>query len=410
MLDAVVIGAGMAGLSATRQLTSAGLQVQCLEARDRVGGRAHSLTLANGARIDRGCAWLHSDDINPLVPIAKDLGFHVESYGNQWSDPWDREVVGAERHAEWWAVRDAVWDSYPTAEDWDEDRSLASLFPADSPWLPFWSAINSYIWGVSPTEISAKGNAMDRDSGQNSRLALGYGSMVARYGQGLPLRAGVPVSRVAFTAGGVRVESAEGALEARTAVLAVPVSLLQAEVISFEPGLPERKLWALAGLPLGSVNKVHFAVTGNPPWEQKEFHANFRFDREAIGQYQFHAFGQPLVEGYFGGALSKSLVQAGPAEHAAFALEEIASHFGNDVKRHLSFLHATAWDVDPWTLGGYSYPRVGYSQAREALAEPLDGRLFFAGEATHPHHSATCHGAYMTGQRAAEEVLASLRV
>ncbi len=406
MLDVLVIGAGMAGLSATRRLVEAGLQVHCLEARDRVGGRAHSVSLPNGGRIDRGCAWLHSADINPLVGLAEQLGFRIERYEGSWSEPFSRKLVGEERYGQWAKTSEAVWGAYPAAKEWAEDRPLSAHFPEGNSWLPYWSAIVSYIWGASPEQISAKGNALDLDTGNNSRTSLGYGSVVARYGEGLPVTKEAPVSRVLFTKDGVRVDSAKGSLEARCVVLAIPVSLLQAEMIAFEPALPERKRWALEGLPLGSNNKVHFAVTGKPPWPKEDFFANFRFDEEMMGQYQFHSFGQPLVEGYFGGALSRAMAKAGPAEFAAFALEEIAAHYGNDTKRHLSFLHATAWDLDPWTLGGYSYPKVGYSEARAALAEPLEDRLFFAGEATHIQHAATCHGAYLSGQRAAEEALA----
>ncbi len=410
MLDALVIGAGMAGLSATRRLLDAGLQVHCLEARDRVGGRAQSHSLPNGARIDRGCAWLHSADINPLVAISEGLGFKVERYEGHWSEPFGREQLGEERSQDWIQTREAVWDAYPNATDWAEDRALVTLFPEGSPWLPFWSAIVSYIWGASPEEISAKGNALDLDTNINSRTALGYGSVVARYAEGLPVSLGTPVSRIQLTKEGVRVETPKGPLEAKTLVLAVPVSLLQAEMISFEPGLPDRKLWALDGLPLGSVNKIHFAVQGATPWPLEDFFANFLYDKERIGQYQFHSFNQPVVEGYFGGALSRDLAKAGPAEFAAVALDEIAGYYGNDAKRCLSFVHATAWDQDPWTLGGYSYPRVGYSEARAVLAEPLEDRLFFAGEATHVQHAATCHGAYLTGQRAAEEAIAALKI
>ncbi|MEQ8651782.1 MAG: NAD(P)/FAD-dependent oxidoreductase [Kiloniellales bacterium] len=409
MLDVVVVGAGMAGLSATRRLADAGFQVQCLEARARVGGRAHSFTLPNGARIDRGCAWLHSADINPLVGVAEGLGFKVERYEGSWSEPFTRKLVGAARYEEWAKVRDAVWEAYPAAKDWAEDRPLTAHFPDDSAWLSHWSAIISYIWGTSPEQLSGKGNALDLDTGINSRTALGYGSVVARYGQGLPVATDAPVSRIALTKDAVRVDSAKGSLEARSVVLAVPVSLLQAEVIAFEPGLPERKLWALEGLPLGSNNKVHLAVTGKTPWPKQDFFASFRVDRVAVGQYQFHSFGQSLVEGYFGGDLSRDMAKAGPAEFGAFAKEEIAAHYGNDAKRCLSFLHATAWDLDPWTLGGYSYPKVGYAEARSALAEPLEGRLFFAGEATHVQHAATCHGAYLSGQRAAEEAMDVLK-
>jgi len=408
MLDVIVIGAGMAGLSATRFLRDAGYRVICLEARDRLGGRAHSVTLANGARIDRGCAWLHSADKNPLVGIARRLGFHVDEYNSRYSEPWARTYLGNELFEDWRRDRDSIWDAIPGATDWEEDRPLASLYPEGTTWKPIIDAVFTYIWGVNPSEISAKSAALDGDTGVNWRLPMGYGSVVARFGEGLPVITEAPVSRIALTREGVRVESAKGILEARSAVIAVPVGVLQAGAIAFDPLLPERKAWALEGLAMGSNNKVHLAVTGTPTWEGSDFHAFFRTDSEETATYQFQAFGEPVVEGYFGGTTSRELAKAGAAAQGAFAIDEIASHFGNGVRRNLSFLHATAWDLDPWSLGGYSYARVGYAAAREALAEPLEGRLFFAGEASTPTFAATCHGAYLTGERAAAEIGAAL--
>jgi len=406
VFDALVIGAGMAGLAATRRLRDAGRQVLCLEARGRVGGRAHSLTLANGARIDRGCHWLHSADINPLVAVAERLGFHVDRVEGRWTDPWLERLLGDGRFGDLMAFRAGIEEAKRAQLAQDADRPLAELAPSDSPWTPLWSAVVTYIWGALPAEVSALGHAADQDTGVNWRMALGYGSLVARYGEGLPVLLNAPVRRIAFTGEGVAVETAAGRQEARAVVLAVPASLLAAEAIAFAPGLPERKRWALEGLPLGSDNKVHFAVTGPTPWPAEEFHAHFTLNTERAGHFQFHPSGQPVVEGYYGGPLSRDLASAGEAAFADYALEEIVSHFGGEARRCLAFLHSTAWDLDPWSRGAYSYPRPGYAQARAALAEPLESRLFFAGEATSAEAPATCHGAYQSGLRAAEEILA----
>ncbi len=409
MLDAIVIGAGMAGLAATRRLVEAGCQVQCLEARSRIGGRAQSLTLANGARVDGGCHWLHSANVNPLVEVAERLGFSVEHYSGNWADPWSRTFLGAEQFEDMESYRAQMLDAPRELLSAGKDRPLSEVVPRGHPWNGYWSAIITYVWGASPSEISALSHAMDEDSGINARLKLGYGTLVARYGDGLPVMLDAPVTRIALTGEGVSVESARGRLEAKAVVITVPTSLLAAGAIVFDPGLPESKRWALEGLPLGSDNKVHFAITGKTPWPEEEFFAHFYYDRENTGQYHFHPFGQQLVETYLGGPQSAELVRAGPQAMAAFALDEIASHYGSAARRCLSFLNATDWDLDPWSLGAYSYARPGYAEARQRLAEPLEDRLFFAGEASSPGHPASCHGAYMSGLRAAEEVLSSGR-
>ena len=236
MLDALVIGAGMAGLAATRRLQAAGRAVLCLEARERIGGRAHSLTLANGARIDRGCHWLHSADLNPLVEVAARLGFAVDRPGEHWSDPWLQRTLGEARFADLQAFRAAIEEAKAEQRGRGEDRPLEALLPDGSPWAPLWRAVITYVWGALPSEVSAAAHAADQDTGVNWRLALGYGSLVQRYGEGLPLVLNAPVRSLAFTPDGLCVETASGRLEARSAVLAVPASLLAAEAIRFEPG------------------------------------------------------------------------------------------------------------------------------------------------------------------------------
>ncbi|MEO1191087.1 MAG: NAD(P)/FAD-dependent oxidoreductase [Pseudomonadota bacterium] len=406
MLDSVVIGAGIAGLAATRRLRDKGLSVVCLEASDRIGGRAYSTTLANGAIIDRGCHWLHSAEVNPLVQVAESLGFLVDRYDGDWTMPWSKKVLGKKLFKQYEAFWDAAEEAADALDTEGADLPLSETVDKTSRWYAPWAAAVTYIWGASPTEISAIGNASDYESDKDWRMALGYGSVVARYGAGLPVTLEAPVHRISFTKKGVRVDGARGSLKARSVIITVPTNVLAAEAIAFEPGLPEDKRWALEGLPLGSDNKIHFAVSERAPWPVEDVQATFHHDRERTAHYHLHPFGQPVVEGYFGGDLSRELAMAGPKEMAAMALEEIASHYGEKAKAALSYLDSTAWDLEPWTLGAYSYPRVGYAKARAALAAPVEDRLFFAGEATHEVFPASCHGAYLSGQRAADEALA----
>ncbi|MFX6230567.1 FAD-dependent oxidoreductase, partial [Acinetobacter baumannii] len=84
----VIIGAGAAGLAAAVGLAAAALDVLVLEARDRVGGRAETVRLAPapdiGFPVDLGCGWLHSADVNPLVPMIESLGFELDRTPAAW--------------------------------------------------------------------------------------------------------------------------------------------------------------------------------------------------------------------------------------------------------------------------------------------------------------------------------------
>src|SRR5690606_36382517 len=100
---------------------------------------------------------------------------------------------------------------------------------------------------------------------------------------------------------------------------------------------------------------------------------------------------------YFGGAVARALEAGGTAAFFAHAMDELAGLFGSDIRRHLRPIVSTAWARDPLSLGSYSHALPGRAGARRALAEPVDGRILFAGEACSAHDFSTAHGAYRTG-------------
>ena len=114
------------------------------------------------------------------------------------------------------------------------------------------------------------------------------------------------------------------------------------------------------------------------------------------------------MEGFVGGPAACALEAEGPAAAAAFAIDQLARLVGNDVRRVLRPLAVTAWGRMDGFGGSYSHALPGHAHARATLARPLDGRLFFAGEATHVRDFSTCHGALESGIRAAGEALAAV--
>jgi monoamine oxidase len=118
--------------------------------------------------------------------------------------------------------------------------------------------------------------------------------------------------------------------------------------------------------------------------------------------YHLEPLGRPLVEAYWGGSLALGLERAGVPAMADFALGELAGLFGFGMRRRVRPLLASSWAADPYSRGAYSYARPGGADGRAVLAEPLDDRLFFAGEACSVDAFSTAHGAYLTGVAAAE--------
>jgi monoamine oxidase len=120
------------------------------------------------------------------------------------------------------------------------------------------------------------------------------------------------------------------------------------------------------------------------------------------------SLGRPLIEGYFGGAFARSLEAEGDGAFARHAIDETAALLGNDMRKRLHPIVESAWGRDPFALGAYTYGHPGAEAARVALAQPVDNRLFFAGEACSAVDFSTAHGAYRTGVAAAEQAMAAL--
>jgi monoamine oxidase len=116
-------------------------------------------------------------------------------------------------------------------------------------------------------------------------------------------------------------------------------------------------------------------------------------------------FGQPCIEGFFGGRFASELEDAGAGAIAAQAIDEIVAMLGSDFRRRLKPLAESRWAKDPFARGSYSHALPGHAGDRAVLATPVDGRLFFAGEATSANFFTTAHGARDSGERAAREVM-----
>ena len=201
----------------------------------------------------------------------------------------------------------------------------------------------------------------------------------------------------------IRIETSQGAVTADKAIVTVPTNLIADETIRFSPSLPS-KVDAAAGLPLGVDDKVTLALDDAEAFP-KEANLRGATMRTEMGTYHIRPFGQPCIEGFFGGSFARTLEDAGDGAIAAQAISEIASFLGNDIRRKLTPLYESRWAHDPFARGSYSHALPGHAGDRAVLAAPVDGRLFFAGEATSPEFFTTAHGARDSGERAAREAL-----
>jgi monoamine oxidase len=400
----VIVGAGAAGIAAAHELRRLGLHPVLLEARTRVGGRAWTDRSRLGVPLDMGCAWLHSADVNPWTAYAREHGFTVR----QRSPMWQRRVAGVETSPEyrtaWLAAFQRNEELIAAAVRAGRDIAVSDVVPNDRH-RPTFDAVMGWLMGVDSTQVSTVDYDRYADSDRNWYVLGGLGDLIAHAARDLDVRLDAAVSEIDWSGNPVRVVTTRGELRAAAVIVTVPTPLLATERLRLTPRAPQL-LEACHGVPLGVANKVYFEMTpGALPPEESIF--TIGTDRSArTASYQTRPLEQDVLLAYFGDGLARELEETGAL--AAFALEELTHMYGSAFRADVRRTVETAWASDPWALGAYSAARPGCAHLRARLSEPLDERVFFAGEACSLDYFGTINGAWQTGlaaARAAHRVL-----
>jgi monoamine oxidase len=405
-IDIVIVGAGAAGIGAARRLVGCGLSVSVLEALPRIGGRAWTLQTTAGP-LDLGCGWLHSADRNPWARMAEDTGFVVHrgptAWGEQFRDlgfsPEDQEAAG---------MAFGRWADRISAAPPASDRASDALDPGN-PWSAYLQALSGYINGDELERISAADYAAYAEASTNSnwRIPDGYGTLIASaMPAGMQIHLDTSVEGLSLAGRRIDVHTPKGRLRARAVILTISTHVLAGSSIALPP---ELDAWrdAACRLPLGNNEKLFLEIVGNSPFAP-ESHVLGNPRNPETGTYYIRPFGRLVIECFLGGAGARVAAARGADAAFAQAVEELAALFGSSVRRLLRPLAASRWSGTASIGGGYSHALPGYAQSRLTLGRPFEDRVFFAGEATSPTDFSTAHGAYQSGLRAAEEVLASL--
>lgn len=422
--DVAVVGAGAAGIAAARTLRDAGLRPLVLEASARLGGRAFTDTASLGAPFDAGAVWLHDADHNPLTPIALRRGFALhEETARRRRDILlvdGRPATEEERRAHDAAF--AAWEEAAErrAAEGGPDIPLAEAVPRNGPWdatAAHW--FGAMISGAEARRFSLRDYASTSIAGRNPQVREGFGTLVARQADGLPVALEWPVATIDTRAPGsaVALEGPRGRVRVRACIVTVSTGVLAAGAIRFDPPLPPAVLDAVAGLPQGLLSKVALRAAGPDRLGLPDFGRLGRRvegEDDRPGSWVLWPFGRDHAICYIGGEAAWRLAREGPAAAEAYARAELARYVGA-ARVESAFRPgavATRWGEDPLFLGAYSHALVGQAGARAALrdAAPADGRLRFAGEACHERYAGTVGGAWESGERAARAVAEALGV
>lgn len=409
-VDVAVIGAGAAGLAAAAAARAAGLSVTVLEAKNRIGGRAHTVADAlPGGPFDLGCHWMHDASENPFgaVAIAHGIAFRNSRHPARlphWLSLAGRTADAAERTA-CADYYEACYAAFHDAGAAGRDIPGIETLDTSSPYYPLFRGWCAAILGVPPEWVSTADYHAQIDTGENWPAPTGYGALIAETFRHVPVALGRRVQAVDRRGPRLAVTTDDGTLAADDVIVAVSTSVLAAERIAFTPALPDDVREAVAAVPLGHAERVGVAlahkIDGLP--DHCAGHM-LTAAGEEIG-LMIHEFGRAEVTAYLAGGLAAGLGQEGPEAAIAFVREALREAFGADVAASITAAVASAWSGDPDVLGAYSHALPGAAHRRARLAQPVDERLHLAGEATHPTRFASAHGAYMSGIRAVTDVL-----
>ncbi|MCG8376424.1 MAG: FAD-dependent oxidoreductase, partial [Chlorobiales bacterium] len=235
----------------------------------------------------------------------------------------------------------------------------------------------------------------------------GYGAIPDYLAQGLDIRLEHICEEIDYSAESVRVLTNQGEFTAPRAVVTLPIGVLKSGQVRFTPGLPSAKQQAMDGLGFGVLNKVYLEFPA-VFWDQTPHALGYVSEQKG----RFNAWinfvpvnGQPILLGFNGGEFGLEIEDWSDEDIIALAMQTLRTIYGPNIPAPVNHL-ITRWSKDPFALGSYSSIMPGASSANyEIMAEALDERLYFAGEATHRTHPSTVHGAYLSGLRAAEEII-----
>lgn len=429
MMDTIVVGAGIAGITAARLLHAAGQRVVVLEARDRVGGRIWTDRTA-GFSVDHGASWIHGLTGNPLTGLVTALGMETREFtvgsfqaGGRPIADYDesRRLMDDDATRQWTIDVDTADDLFQltvAASGHDESYATAAERAlAATGWEPeraervraFYRHRTEEQCGAEIEQVAA--HALDEDTIEGDEVIFpgGYDVLPRALAEGLDVRLGMTVTAITRSATGMRVDTENESFHAAHVIVTVPLGVLKAGAIEFTPALPDAVAGPIARLGMGVFNKV-FLQFPDRFW-QDDAYAIRQHGRAGVPWHSWYdvsvVSGKPMLLTFAGGAWGREIEQKTDEEVVSSVLSSLRKIYGDSVPGPVAHW-ITRWGIDPLALGSYSYVAVGSSHDdHDAMAGPVDGVLHFAGEATWGRDPATVHGALHSGHRAAERILGS---
>lgn len=442
----VVVGAGFAGANAARVLKAKGISnVKILEARDYVGGRSNTVMESwegNDVPIDLGCQWIHGKKKNPIqklvskydVPFKNSIGLQkVYKSNNEGAIPsselesYEEELFSGGFMPYQAKKQDSTNVDKPLRSIADEYRAKKGIKNFDAKLYEYF--LHSFI----PQEYAASLEDLslwwwDSDGvygGSDTFLHDGYSQVIQKHANPVSdqIETGAKVTKIDYSSPEVKVtyDMSNGSTKQVTAdavIVTVPLGVLKANAITFQPALPSKQQKAINKIGYGLMNKIiMFFDSDDVFWPMTtEWLGNS--DDPSIEFYNPYSLngGKPILIGFLVGRDAQELEDDFGSNDSAYrnkfeemAMDSLKSMFGTDIPNP-GKVHVTKWGSDEFSYGSYSYNKVKikFPKDRKNLAKPIQKRLYFSGEATHSKYFGTSHGAYLAGQAVAKKVANAL--
>ncbi|KAL2609406.1 hypothetical protein R1flu_027979 [Riccia fluitans] len=432
----IIIGAGLAGLAAARQLLAFGHKVIVLEGRQRPGGRVYTKKMVGeglAAAADLGGSVVTGIHGNPLGVLARQLGFPLHKVrekcplyqpgGLPVQEEMDSRVEAQfnkllDRASKWREEMNTVADSISlgtTLETLREDAGVA-VNPEERQLFDWHLANLEYANAGLLSNLSLA--FWDQDDpyemgGDHCFLPGGNVRLVAALAEGVPIFYGKTVHTIKYNSEGVKVISGEQVFEGDMALCTAPLGVLKREAIRFEPPLPQRKIDAIKRLGFGLLNKVVMLFSHSFWGAELDTFGHLAESTSRRGEFfLFYSYaavsGGPLLLALVAGEAAINFESMPPIEAVTRVLTVLRGIYeprGIKVPDPIQTV-CTRWGGDSLCYGSYSNVAVGASgDDYDILAESVgDGRLFFGGEATNRRYPATMHGAFLSGLREAGNI------